>query len=97
MKQFFAMKLIPPRPSFAQDMSEDERKIMMQHVAYWKDLTEKGFTVVYGPVLDPNGAYGFGVVQVDSEDQVKDFIAHDPANGLNRYEYYPMLAVLPPK
>ena len=29
------------------------------------------------------------------EQEVKDFIAGDPANKINSYEYYPMLAVVP--
>ena len=97
MKKHFALKLNPPRPTFAQDMNEDERAIMMQHVAYWRDLMEKGFALVYGPVLDPKGAYGLGIIEADSQEQVEEFIKHDPANELNWYECYPMMAVTPKK
>ena len=41
MKYFF-MKLNPPRPTFTQDMSPEERGIMQRHVAYWTDKMEKG-------------------------------------------------------
>jgi len=91
------LKLNPPRPTFAQDMSDDERAIMMQHVAYWRDLMEKGFALVYGPVLDPKAVYGLGIIAADSQEQVEEFIKHDPANGLNWYEFYPMMAVTPQK
>jgi hypothetical protein len=95
MKKYFFLRLIPPRPSFTQDMTEVEKKIMLRHLEYWKDLTDKGYTIVYGPVFDPKGGYGIGVVQVDTDDELKRLIDDDPANGLNRYESYPMRAVVP--
>ena len=97
MKKYFVLYLNPPRPTFAQDMNVDERNIMMQHVAYWNDLMNRGYTLAYGPVLDPSGVYGLGIVAADNEERVKNFIANNPANGLNKYEYYPMMAVVPTK
>jgi uncharacterized protein len=97
MKKYFILKLLPPRSTFGQDMTPEERKIMGLHSAYWKGLMAQGFVVAYGPVLDPQGIYGLGIVGVEEEGKVKEFIDADPANGLNRYEYYPMLAVLPDK
>jgi len=94
-KQYFALKLNPSRPDFAQTMTEEERAIMQQHAAYWREHMNKGNVLVFGPVLDPNAVYGLGIVAVDDEQQVKDFIAGDPANTINSYEYYPMLAVVP--
>nr|MBB6139066.1 hypothetical protein [Mucilaginibacter sp. X5P1] len=34
-KRYFAVKLIPNRPSFAKNLTSDERAIMQQHSAYW--------------------------------------------------------------
>lgn len=31
---FFLCKLIPPRPTFARDMTQAEAKLMQEHVAY---------------------------------------------------------------
>ena len=76
-----------------QDMTPDEKVIMQKHVVYWRTLLADGIAIVYGPVLDPKGGYGVGVVSVDSEEHLKQLIANDPANGLNQYEYYPMMAV----
>ena len=76
-------------------MSDDERHIMQQHVQYWNDLMSKGNVLAFGPVLDPCGVYGIGIVEAEDEEQVKTFIANDPANGLNDYEYHSMLAVTP--
>lgn len=96
-KKYFALKLVPCRPTFAQDMTEDERKIMMQHIVYWTDLMNKGLALVFGPVLDPAAVYGLGIVAVDDEAQVTEMILNDPAIKINRYEYYSMMAVVPKK
>ena len=94
-KKYFALKLIPPRPTFAQDMTDKERSIMQEHVGYWMELMKQGKVVVFGPVLDPQSVYGLGVVGVDSEEEVKQMTANDPAININRYEYYPMMAITP--
>lgn len=96
-KKFFVLKLIPPRPTFAQDMSEEERNIMQQHVVYWTELMNKDIAIIFGPVLDPNGVYGLGIIKADSEEEVNELISNDPAVQINKYEYYAMMAVTPEK
>jgi len=91
---YYLLRLIPPRPTFSQDMSAEEWSIMQRHVAYWTDLMAKGKALIFGPVLDPDGVYGIGVIGVADEAERDGLIASDPANGLNRYEAYPMLAVV---
>ena len=93
-KKHFALKLLPCRPTFAQDMTPEERAIMQQHVAYWRDLMDKGKVLVFGPVMDPKAVYGLGIIEAESEEEVKDFIANDPATKINTYEFYPMRAVV---
>lgn len=93
MKRHFLIKLIPPRPSFALDMSEEERGLMQQHIAYWAALAEKGVAVCFGPVLDPAGSYGIGVVELANEADLKLLTANDPvtrSGGLFRHEAYVM-------
>lgn len=96
-KKYFALKLNPSRPDFAQTMTDEERSIMQQHVVYWTERMNQGKVLAFGPVLDPRAVYGLGIVAVDDEQEVKDFIAGDPANKINSYEYHPMLAVVPEK
>ena len=96
-KKFFAVRLNPSRPDFAQTMTDEEKSIMQQHAAYWRKFMNEGKVIVFGPVLDPNAVYGLGVLSVDDEQEVNDFIASDPANRINSYEYYPMLAVVAEK
>ena len=95
-KKYFVLKLIPPRPTFAEDMTEKERDIMKQHAAYWKEKADQGIVLVYGPVLDPKGEYGLGIIEVDDENQARTFAADDPTvkSGLNKIEIHPMQAIL---
>jgi len=93
-KKSYFLKLNPPRPTFTFDMTEEERKIMQKHVAYWAPYMKDGTVVVLGPVMDPKGAYGIAVVRVDDVEQLKLLIDNDPANGLNSYEFYPMRAAI---
>jgi uncharacterized protein YciI len=96
-KKYFVLHLLPSRPDFAQTMTEDERTIMMNHVAYWTQIMNQGKVLVFGPVLDPAEVYGLGIISVDNEQEVKEFIANDPAGKINKYEYFPMKAVVPAK
>lgn len=96
-KQYFVLHLLPSRPDFAQNMTDEERAIMMRHVAYWTEIMNQGKVLVFGPVLDPNEVYGLGIISVDNEQEVKDFIANDPASKINRYEYFSMKAIVPVK
>lgn len=91
---FFAVYLNPPRPDFAMTMTESERAVMTEHVEYWKDKMKQGKVYAFGPVMDPAGVYGLGVVGVENELELKDFIANDPAGKINRYEYFPMRAIV---
>ena len=95
-KKHFVLKLIPPRPTFVEDMTNEEWAIMKQHAAYRKDKAEQGIALIYGPVLDPKGVYGLGIIEVDSEDQARTFAADDPTvkSGLNKVEINPMRAIL---
>ncbi|WP_281225971.1 YciI family protein [Flavobacterium aquiphilum] len=94
-KKHFVLHLLPSRPDFAKTMSEEELAIMQDHIAYWMDLMNKGKVLAFGPVLDPKEVYGLGIVEVDSEEEVQEFIANDPAGKINKYEYHLMNAVVP--
>ncbi len=92
-------RLIPPRPTFDQDMDEREREIMNRHVEYWGRLMqERGRILVFGPVRDSTGAWGLGVIESDSDDEVRALIDGDPANtsGLARFEIGRMPAAVVP-
>jgi uncharacterized protein YciI len=75
----FVLRLIAPRPTFATDMTDEERAIMASHAAYWQPRLDAGDMVVFGPVLDATGSFGLGVVEADDEAELRAFAAGDPA------------------
>ena len=92
MAHFF-LKLVPPRPTFALDLTEAEAKLMQQHAVYWRGLLEQRVAIVYGLVGDPKGAFGMGVVELDEQADPHAIAAGDPtikARAGFRYEIFPM-------
>ena len=75
----FVYKLIPPRPTFAADMTDAEQAAMGAHAAYWTHLFEEGAVVVFGVVMEEAGAWGLAVVEATDEEAVRALGAHDPA------------------
>jgi len=95
MKSHFFVKLIPPRPTFNLDITPEEAAIMQSHSAYWAGLAKQGSVLVYGPVLDPDGVYGMGVVSAESAEEAQRLMAGDPAASLMTFRVSPMRAFLP--
>lgn len=93
-KKYYTLYLLPLRSNFAETMTAQERDIMLKHVAYWNDLMAQGIAIVFGPVFDPEETYGLGIVAIEDEARLKEIIAQDPAAQINRYEYYPMHAIV---
>ncbi|WP_462413664.1 YciI family protein [Neobacillus sp. Marseille-QA0830] len=95
-KIHFMLKSTPPRMSFHQDMTEEERNIMRQHIDYWTEKQNQGIALVFGPVLNPSAPHGLAIIEVDNQEQVPKLIAEDPADiaGIMTTEFYPMKAVI---
>lgn len=96
-RRCFLCRLIPPRPTFAMDMNAAERKVMNDHVAYWTGLAHKGLARVFGPVADPKGVWGVGIIDANDEAELEELKKDDPAirSGLGfRYEAFPMPRVI---
>lgn len=74
----FVFRLLAPRPTFALDMTDEERDIMGRHAAHWQPFIDSGRMVIFGPVLDSTGSWGLGVVEADDEDELRAFAASDP-------------------
>jgi uncharacterized protein YciI len=55
-------------------MNEEEKKIMQAHSAYLCDWMNKGRILLFGPVLDPLGAYGLGIAAVDHETRLQKLL-----------------------
>jgi uncharacterized protein YndB with AHSA1/START domain len=92
--RYFVCRLVPPRPSFAIDMSAAEAEMMQQHAAYWSEKLARGVAIVFGPVADPKGAWGLGLVRAADEAEVRSLRDGDPAirSGFGfSYEILPMM------
>lgn len=84
----FLVRLIPPRADFAQTMTSDEQHTMDLHSRYWEQLRDGGHVVVYGPVADPEGVWGLGVLRCADRAEALAFAEADPSveAGVNAVE-----------
>ncbi|AFM15423.1 hypothetical protein Mycch_0605 [Mycolicibacterium chubuense NBB4] len=89
----FLFRLIPPRPDFAQTMTDVEQQAMAQHMTYWETLLAAGRVVVYGPVADPEGVWGLGVLRAGDRAEALAIADADPSvvAGINTYEVLEIL------
>lgn len=90
--QHFFLKLIPPRPTFPADMSDNERGLMLAHSQYIQQFFVAKKVLIYGPVLAPQGAFGMAVFEVADEAEARAIMEKDPSilAGLNTFELYPV-------
>jgi uncharacterized protein YciI len=88
MSALFLFRLIPPRADFAQTMTDAEQQAMADHMAYWQDLLTAGRVVVYGPVADPEGVWGLGILRVADRAEALAIGEADPSvvRGVNAFE-----------
>lgn len=80
-KQHFLYKLLPPRPDFAFTMSPEEAAVMAEHGDYWDGLLAGGTAVAFGPVAEPTGAWGMGVLEVDDPADAERVREGDPPSA----------------
>ena len=89
----FLCKLIPPRNTFAVDMTAEEREAMLAHQDYWRPRVDAGEVIAMGPVADPDGMWGVAIVQAATARQLESWQAGDPVirAGLGfAYQNFPM-------
>jgi uncharacterized protein YciI len=91
-KQNYFVKLISPRTTFPQDITEEERLLMVAHSRYFDEQFAAGRLLLYGPVMATSGAFGLAVLEVEGEAEARRFGEGDPSviAGLNRFEICPM-------
>jgi hypothetical protein len=91
-KQYFFVKLIPPRPTFPMDMTDDEKRLMKEHGVYTRAAFDAGEVLIYGPVMAPAGAFGMAVFEATDQAEVQQFLENDPSvrAKLNTFEVHPM-------
>ena len=76
---YYFYKLISPRPTFPGDITPEERVLMQQHAVYWSEQIKKGNTVLVGPVADPKGNFGVGILRLEDPNGLAPLVANDPA------------------
>jgi uncharacterized protein YciI len=92
---FFFCRLNPPRSDFAQTMTGAERAVMGEHAAYLTGLQQKDVVVLFGPVGDPGGAWGLGILECADQAEALAITANDPVvkSGRGfRYDVHPLLS-----
>jgi uncharacterized protein YciI len=60
-------------------MSDDERATMSEHAGHWSGLAGQGTALIFGPVADPAGGYGIGIIEVDDLQAAEALRDADPA------------------
>ena len=76
--KYYVYRLIAPRPTFVADMTAAERDLMRRHSEYWRGQMQAGRVVIFGPVIDPAGPYGLGVIRLSDESDPAVFGREDP-------------------
>jgi len=91
-KQHYFFKLIPPRPTLVQDMTDEERRLMDEHGAVFSGALCRW----QGPSVRSGhgsaGTFGLGILEAESEEDARRFGEGDPSAKarLNKFEIYPM-------
>ena len=80
---YYFYKLISPRPTFPADMTPEEGALMQKHGAYWAEQIKAGTTVLVGPVADPKGFFGVGVLRLEDLAMAESVAANDPVIAAN--------------
>jgi hypothetical protein len=75
---YFLCRLSGPRPSFPMDMTPREAALMGEHAAYWQGRAEEGVAIVFGPVMDPAGAWGLCITDTKDEAATRRLVDADP-------------------
>jgi uncharacterized protein len=97
-KPLYMFRLIPPRADFAQTMTAEEQSAMAGHMEYWQQLLADGKVVVYGPVADPEGIWGLGVLRAADRAEVLAIGERDPSvtAGINTFEVFEIMGGITP-
>lgn len=95
-ERLFLFKLVPPRADFAYTMTDAEQQAMERHQRYWRGLLDQGRVLVYGPVADPEGVWGLGIVRAPGQAEAIDLGNHDPVvqAGIATFETFEILGAI---
>ena len=67
----------PPRPTFADDATPDEERVIGSHFQYLKRLLAEGKLLIAGPCED--ASMGLAVLECENQEEARSILAADPA------------------
>ena len=67
----------PPRPTFHEDATAEEERVIGSHFQYLKRLLADGKLLIAGPCED--GSMGLAVIECESQEEARSILAADPA------------------
>ncbi len=81
---------VTPRPTFINDITEEENKIMEMHFQYLKNRYNKKKLILAGPILE-EGTFGVSVFSAESLDEADQYQKQDPSviAGIMEPEVHP--------
>jgi len=91
--QYYFFKLFPPRLTFISDATAEELALMRVHAVYWRAKIAEGKVIAIGPVADPAGGWGMGLLRAADRAEADQLTSNDPvvlANRGFRIEILPM-------
>ena len=53
--------------------------MMQEHVTHYEDLADRRIKIIFGSVLNPDGAYGIAIVEAKDEIVISEIGTNDPA------------------
>jgi uncharacterized protein YndB with AHSA1/START domain len=92
--KYFLYRLLSPRPTFPADATLEELNAMRAHALYWRGKIAEGKAIVLGPVADPAGSWGVGILCAADLAEAEALCAADPvilADRGFRCEVFPMM------
>ncbi len=96
---YFLMKLIPPRPTFPGDASDEELAAMDRHQKHVRRLIHRRLVWAAGPVSDASGTWGVAIAEAGNAAEARAHFDADPVIKANlgfRWETYPMASLMVP-
>jgi uncharacterized protein YndB with AHSA1/START domain/uncharacterized protein YciI len=85
-KKHYLVKLLGTRPTWPEDVTDVEMKVMHEHFVYLQNLMLQKKVLVAGPHFDPG--FGLVILQVADESEARGIMDNEPSvtQGLHTYE-----------
>ncbi len=92
----FMIRIEAVRPEFPKNMTDEERRLGMEHMRYLKRLENEGKLIYAGQVWDPKHFWGISVLNVPDPQAAAAILEADPAiqGKLLKGEVFPFRTVI---